>query len=602
MKPRHIFSALVLLVSAWLLLPALTATHVEGLSAQLQSQSLVFNRGGISTHDPYLPLVTEFIFLKCPAVVDLLTWLQSTLGITGDSAFRVLTIASLVLLIVASVSFAVRQGGVGWIAALAAVTLTPGVAESGFFFNDNVVSAAFAALSLAILRPGAANWRYLASGLSIGLAVLSRLDGIFAMPLLLGVVSFERTAWPVSLRRLAALAAGLFIAMGISALINGASSIDSLLIYRYFSYARQIGLDLKANLFALAYFFGPVTPLLLLIGFMRHDQIGISTRRWPGIAFFCLYPILLCAFAVLTGREIRYLYPLLTPVIAMLGGRGVEFVVGQIRKPNGQPMVLTIVAAAVAVTLFVPPAVVSIADGPRMLVGRLWSPVLWRRWQDAVNESMSRVSGLALELDREPEPLVITTSWNGEFYVHLRIMELGYSSSTAAEDFPGCEGFSTYRKGDHRILHLRLHNEFYLVPYPHTIYGALSAGRAADCHAMSSVSNTWVTTFGSQGDKWLDPQLMGFGYERFPHPLERTFTRDWLRELLVHKVLPGPPWCCSDSLFDAVQISDRARGILFANAKAIADEAAREAYSTPEAMFRTMREASRGRTALTQNR
>src|SRR3954467_3764524 len=108
MKARHLLSGLVLLVSAWLLLPALTATHVEGLSAQIQSQSLAFARGGVSTHDPYLPLVTEFIFLKCPGVIDLLAVLQSTLGISGDSAFRLLTAGSLALLIIASVFFAVR--------------------------------------------------------------------------------------------------------------------------------------------------------------------------------------------------------------------------------------------------------------------------------------------------------------------------------------------------------------------------------------------------------------------------------------------------------------------------------------------------------------
>src|SRR3569833_2273677 len=185
--------------------------------------------------------------------------------------------------------------------------------------------------------------------------------------------------------------------MVIKAFINGASLIVSHLIGRYFSYASLIGFVLKANLFALAYFFGPVTPLLLFIGFMRHAQTGVITRRWLDAAFFCVYPILLCVFAVITGREVRYLFPLLTPVIALLGGRGIEFVVEQLRKParQRQTMVLTIIVAAVTVVLLTPPAVISIADGPRMLVGRLWSPVLRWRWQDAVNESMSRVSGLA---------------------------------------------------------------------------------------------------------------------------------------------------------------------------------------------------------------
>jgi len=244
--------------------------------------------------------------------------------------------------------------------------------------------------------------------------------------------------------------------------------------------------------------------------------------------------------------------------------------------------------------------VVSISDGPRMLVGRLWSPLSWWRWQRMVDESMSRVSALTRELDHEPAPLVITTSWNGEFFVHLRLLELGYANTTAAAVFPGCDGFSVYTRGEHRLLHLRLHNEFYLVPYDHTTYGALAAARAAECPAVNAVSNTWVTTYGSKGDKWIDPELIGFGYERFAHPLEVTFTRDWLRERLVHKVQPGPPWCCSDSLFDYVQISDGERATIFRNAKRVAMTSATDANSTSAAEFNAARAANRGRTRLTQ--
>jgi len=600
---RYLLGVLLIAVCAWLLLPAVTAVHVEGISAQLQSQSVIFARtGGIAAHDPYLPLVTEYIFLKCAGVIDLLAGLQSALGITGDSAFRSLTIVSLAVLLTASVSFARSQGGVGKAAALAALLLTPGIPDSAFFFNDNIVSAAFAALSLALVRPSASGWRYAVSGLCAGMAALCRLDGLLALPLLLGAVLVTSTGWSLIARRLIALAAGMFIAFGVSAAVNGATLIDSLLIGRYFSYARQIGLDLKWNLFALAYFFGLITPLLMFTGLVRDRQTGINMRRGLDAAFFCVYPLLLCVFAIWTGREVRYVFPLLAPVVALHGGRGIEWLMEQARKPAAvrPTMLLTAVAAFTALTLLVPPAVVSISDGPRMLVGRLWSPVLWWRWQVVVNESLSRIDALARDLDEEPAPLVITTSWNGEFFVHLRLLELGYGSSTAAAVFPGCVGFSVYSRGEHRILHLRLHNEFYLVPYDHTTYGALAAARAADCPAVSAVSNTWITTYGSKGDKWIDPELIGFGYERFPHALELTFTRDWLRELMVHKVQPGPPWCCSDSLFDYVQISGNERETIFANAKRIALVSATQAHSSPALMYSAARDANRGRTALTR--
>ncbi|MBS0422261.1 MAG: hypothetical protein JSR66_31440 [Proteobacteria bacterium] len=603
MNRRYVLAGLLIAAGIWLLWPALTAVHVEGVSAQLQSQALILARtGSISAHDPYLALVTEYIFLKCLGVVDLLALLQSALGMTGDSAFRLLTIASLAVLLIASVSFARRRGNVTIAAALAALILTPGIPDSAFFFNDNVVSAAFAALSLALARPDASGGRYLLSGLCAGMAGLCRLDGILAFPLLLGVVFVDRVTVSVTVRRLVALAAGLSIVLGVSAVVNGATLIDSLWIYRFFSYARQIGFDLRWNLFALAYFFGMITPFLLLIGIARDNRTGISTRRWLDAAFFCAYPLLLCVFAVCTGREVRYLFPLLAPIIALHGGRGIEWLVEQARMPAAERKTALLIAAAavMVVALIAPPSVVSISDGPRMLVGRLWSPVSWWRWQRVVDESMSRVSALTRELDREPTPLVITTSWNGEFFVHLRLLELGYDNSTAAAVFPGCDGFSVYTRGEHRILHLRLHNEFYLVPYDHTAYGALTAARAAECPAANKVSNTWVNTFGSKGDKWIDPDLMGFGYERFPHRLEITFIRDWLRERVVHKVQPGPPWCCSDSLFDYVKISDGERANIFTNAKRIAIASATGADSTPAAMFHAAREANLERTGPTQ--
>jgi hypothetical protein len=239
------------------------------------------------------------------------------------------------------------------------------------------------------------------------------------------------------------------------------------------------------------YFFGPITPLLLTIGIARRYQSGIIVRHWLDSAFFVVYPLLLCVFAVMIGREVRYLHPLLTPVIALHGGRGIEWLLEQVRKPAGQRRALLLipVLGAFAVTFFAPPAVVALADGPRALVGRLWSPILWWRWQHGVNQSMTRLASLAAELDREPAPLVLTSAWNDEFYVRLRLIERGYINTTAAETFRGCDGFSVYTRGQHRILHLRLHNEFYLVPYPHTTYGALAITRAAECPALEAAAN-----------------------------------------------------------------------------------------------------------------
>ena len=215
---------------------------------------------------------------------------------------------------------------------------------------------------------------------------------------------------------------------------------------------------------------------------------------------------------------------------------------------------------------------------------------------------MTRLAAFVTQLDREPAPLVLTSDWNDEFYVHLRLNERGYIDTTAAQTFRGCDGFSVYTRGQHRILHLRLHNEFYLVPYDHTTYGALAITRAAQCPALKETTRAWVTTVGSKGEKSIDPALIGFGYERFQQPLEFTFGRDWLREIATRRAQTEASWCCSESLFQAEEISPAERATIVANASAIAAASANEAHSTPAAMFNAGREANRGRTLLTQGR
>jgi hypothetical protein len=601
---RVVLAVLCISLAAYLLSPALTAVHVEGFSGQIQSLSIALAGDGIASHDPYLPLITEFIFLTRAGVVDLLALMHLTVGIDGDEAFRTLTVTSLATLIAASVAFARTRGSVRAAAALAAVVLTPGLIETGFFFNDNIVSAAFACLALALLTPAAASWRYLLSGALAGAAVLCRLDAVFALPFLAGIVLIEIRPWPRAVRRVAALAGGFLFTVAVSVAVNRVTIVDSLSIGAYFNHVEARGYEWRTSLAALLFFFGPVTPMLLATGILRTRLVGITRQNWPQVACFVVYPLLLTAFAMKTGREVRYLYPLLAPVIALHGGGGVEWILEQLHKPAGERRVVPLLAllSVMVITFCVPPSVVAIADGPRALFGRIWSPVLWWRWQRGVGQSMAQLAGFVDRLDREPATLVLTSHWNDEFFLRLRLSERGYINTTAAETFPGCDGFSVYTHGQHRVFHLRLHNEYYLVPYSNTTYGALAITRALVCPAVKGVANEWVTTFGSKGERTIDPALLGFGYERFQRPLETPVATDWLRGLVARGVPSDKPPCCSDGLFDAVQITAAERMTIDANARAIALSSSIEEHSTPAEMFAAAREANRGRSVLTRDR
>jgi hypothetical protein len=372
----------------------------------------------------------------------------------------------------------------------------------------------------------------------------------------------------------------------------------------YFNRVEIRGHDLRTSLLALLFFFGPITPVLLTTGILRTGQVGINVRNPLHAACFVVYPLLLTAFAAKTGHEVRYLYPLLAPVIALHGGRGIERILEQLYKPAGERRVLPLLAlfGVMVITFFVPPSGVVIADGPRALLGRFWAPVLWWRWQHGVGQSMAQLAGFVDRLDREPATLVLTSHWNDEFFLRLRLSERGYINTTAAETFPGCDGFSVYTRSQHRVFHIRLHNEYYLVPYSNTTYGALALTRALECPAVKGATNAWITTFGSKGDKTIDPALLGFGYEHFRQPLEVPVATDWIRKLAIHHVPPGKLPCCSDGLFEAVQISAAERMTIQANAQAIALTASIEEHSTPDEMFAAARAANRGHSVLTRDR
>jgi hypothetical protein len=294
---------------------------------------------------------------------------------------------------------------------------------------------------LALLTPAATSWRYLSSGALAGAAVLCRLDAVFALPFLAGIVLIEIQPWPRAARRVVALASGFLFTVAVSAAVNRVTILDSLSIGAYFSHIQARGYEWQTSLLALLFFFGPVMPALLTTGILRTGLVGINGGNWPHAACFVVYPLLLTAFAIKTGREVRYIYPLLAPVIALHGGRGVEWILAQLHKPAGERRALPLLAVfgVAVITFFVPPSGVTIADGPRAVLGRFWTPVLWWRWQRGVGQSMAQLAGFVDRLDREPATLVLTSHWNDEFFLRLRLSERGYINSTAAETFAGCE-------------------------------------------------------------------------------------------------------------------------------------------------------------------
>jgi hypothetical protein len=525
MKSRKPITSTVLLLlgllaCAWLTVPAWRSVHLEGFSAQIQSIALLRVRAPGVEHDPYLPRVTQFIYETRSGVVDLLSGIFRLFPGAGDSAFRVLVFASLAALLVSSVVVAKRWARTPWMAALFALILAPGIPETAFFFNDNIVSAAFAAAALALL-PRQLSWRRaLVSGAFAAYAILCRLDAVFMLPMLLGAV-WQGQGRPREKLVVVALGlAGALAVLAASAVGDGFSLLDSFTVARAAVSGTSVGLTHWLSVRLL--FFGlPALPFLAIGAWVNATRMK-QQGAYVALTTFLVYPILLIAFAP-SVSEIRYILPLLAPVVAMHAGAGLVWVRDQWTNPmRGKAIAARAVAAFALVVMASPPALVALSDGPRSVLGRLWSPIRWMAWQDSITESMNRTRRLVALLDDGRENTVIVTHYNDEFYLRLRLMEAGFVPRPADSRYPGCEGFSILTHGRSTVLHVRTRAQYQVAPLSPAYSAALQITTAFRCPAVQASARKFIMTF-DHDFRALPPQVYGLTADTFPGPAEIEF-------------------------------------------------------------------------------
>lgn len=509
-------------LALYLLWPALSATHVEGFTAQIQSLALVLaEQGSVAGHDLARPLVSQFIFLTRPGVVDLLAAADRLFGYTGDLGFRVLTVLSLAALLVGSAFVAVRQARISFFAAMLACVLTPGLVELGFYFNDNVVSAAFAALAMAVVSVSGGFGAAALAGVLFGAAVLCRIDAVLAGPLLLLVFLLREQKPAAAVARLALAGVAALAVHLVVARINGGTLLDALRITKIFAGQHLSGHGRLPGQGAVLFFFGALAPVLVLIGAWTHWAARpAGWRLWAWVTAFYLYPALLLLYVLRTTLEIRYFLPLLAPVVAVHAGKGLATLGAWLRGDHAAKKRWALALTALGALLFLaPPAVPLMRDGPRVLVGRAWSPLLWKRWQQAVDADMDKVADVVASASAQPVSTVVSTHWNDEFYLRLRLFEAGYREVPAEAS---CHPLSKYVAGSRVVWHVRVQPEYWLPPFAPRLAAALSLAGAARCAPIRQDSTVWVTTFGPVRPESEDN---GFLTRDFPPPFYRVL---WL--------------------------------------------------------------------------
>jgi hypothetical protein len=489
-----VFITIVVMLCAYLMWPTFNAVHLEGFTAQTESIAMLMSRAPGIEHDPYLPLVSQFIYQTRSAVIDALAIIYKISPTAGDWAFQGLVFSGFILLIIASIIFARRWGNIPPVFAMFALVLTQGIPETAFFFNDNIISAAFATTSLTLISKKLWKIEWLLSGIFLGLAILSRADAVFMLPMVIGIVFYSyknnRDCFLANL----IICLGTALVLIVSAIYHGFSLID------VFSTAKKfVFFDIeKARWFWIRILFIglgtlPLLALGLWLGFRRLK----SERSTIGLLTFIFYPGLLAIFAP-KATEIRYIFPLLAPVVAIHVGTGLKWVYEQYVFGTGEKRRYAIGISVFAILIAIlPPTQLKMFDGPRALIGRLWTPILWSQWQGSVDESMRRLNGLVDALDDNQLNIVISTHYNDEFYVRLRLIEDGFIPMAVSNLYPGCSGFSLLKKGGSIVAHIRTDPQYQIAPLSMPYNAALQISSAFSCSEILPYRKIYISTFGN---------------------------------------------------------------------------------------------------------
>ena len=501
--------AALALAAAWLLSPVLRAQHLEGYTTNLEVIALMANRGDLLGQNLLTPALTEFLYYTRVGVIGMLRIGDALLGPATDWDFRAIMIVSLAVILAGSVYIARRLDGVRPLAAFAALLLVPGVTESAFFFNDNIPSAAFAiggvALALAWDKPAG----YLGAGVLSAAAVLCRLDALLLAPAIGGVALLRHTAWRPFLLRAAAAVAGFLVGLVLAALALKATPLDALIISGPFSPNPRT----FTTMLILAFFVGVPGALLLAVGLWTSwSRFAASPDRWRRVLVLMLYPALIMVAVLRLSTELRYIYLLLAPFVALYAGRGLEVLV--VRLSGRDRRLAQAGLAVLALAVFLPPVVTVVRDGPRSPVGRLWMPVLWWQWHDAMAGSLGRVEDAVRQAGRTPLTLVISTHFNDDFFWKRRLLAAGWRIRPAERVFPGCSGFSAYEKNGDLVAHIRTERQYGQLRVAKSRLRAFMIDRGLACPALRTANRTLLTTWGDDVRvnhlyDTLDPHVVG---------------------------------------------------------------------------------------------
>jgi hypothetical protein len=495
------WTILLIAVALWLISPMFTSVYPEGNFAAISYLAVAAHSGNLIDNPGYASMAGPLYLLRL-GVSLLLQLLQAISGSTGDWQFRVLMIVSLVTIASATCVIARRWAKVAIPASAAALLLTPGPIESSFIFNDNLISTAFVMVGLTLIAPDRRWWVYVIAGGFIGFAVLCRMDALLLLPVAVGLVWISASRWSETLIPGIALTLGIVSTIVIGYWAGAHATIfDALAVAKAY---QEFVLITSANSVAGYYpsmlknpifFFG--LPMLLLLPLGIVGNYRNNGFKWNIV--FVAFPILF--FLVVFPKVLvpRHYLLLLTPFIGIHGGRAVEILIAALRR-DAEPRrrMIALLGTVVCLMILILPPIVTIADGPKCIIGRLWSPLLWFHWQRSMSSGLDKMEQIVATANQHRRTLVVSTGYNDTNYLHLRLAQNGFLLSPDHNPLPGCgDHFDVYRRDGHELISIRKWNPKMIgqgVPRDYVIATKIEA--ALRCQALFASERFYFTGSG----------------------------------------------------------------------------------------------------------
>jgi len=518
-----------LLFTGYLLTPLFSSVHIEGFSAQIESIAYLKSVDSTLNHDPFMSLVTQFIYQTRGLVIWLLAGIFAIFGNIGLHAFQLLTGLSFALLLYSSIKFArlwLEPKQVHWLYGLFAMALTPGIFELSFYFNDNIVSAALAVTALTLIAVRLNNLHIVLSALFFTLATLSRIDAIFIGPIILGLMIFHAPSFRLFAQHSVLYAASVLFIYVISYQLLGFTLLDAYLVAQHFILDISF---LKNLVLTKLYFLGIIIVPPLLIGLFSFSKFFLKSKQTILLLSLIIYPVLLFLFAP-KATETRYIFPLLTPIIALIGGYGLHQIT---QWTLNRDKTLWTKLGSYAYWIFligvmtIPPVQTQFKDGPRSINGRLWSPIIWQDWQNSVNQNMQTLDKMVNQLSQSASPsIIITLHYNDEYFLRMKLIEAGFTPSK--ENTQACQGISFFTKGNQRVYHLRTRPSYGIAPISAENLTALQLQQAEKCINLNQIELAYLTDYTRGGYPIRNKLLGNFGF----HPIYQHNLPTFLRQSL----------------------------------------------------------------------